>query len=73
MDVDALAAVGLLLTPLGGMAAAIFLLLTRRIKKLENENANLVSYVLTTCVDRSEDMAKLAGIIVATRTKGGDE
>lgn len=73
MDASALTALGVLLTPLAGMATAIFLLLTRRIKKLENENANLVGYVLTTCADKAEGMEQLAEIIVRTRGKEGDE
>lgn len=51
------------------MGAAIFLLLTRRISKLEKENARLVGYVLTTCVERSEGMEALADLIVTSRTK----
>ncbi|MDP9479817.1 MAG: hypothetical protein M3R38_29850 [Actinomycetota bacterium] len=54
-----------LLTPLAAMAGAVFLLLTRRIRKLEQSEARLIGYVLTTCVDKAEGMEKLADIIVA--------
>ncbi len=54
-----------LLTPLAAMAGAVFLLLTRRIKKLEKVEARLIGYVLTTCADKAEGMEKLADIIVA--------
>lgn len=64
MDTAVISAFVTLLTPLGAMAAAIFVLLNRRIKKSESARAELMAYVLTKCVDRSEDMAALADLIV---------
>ncbi len=69
MDTSVIAAFTALLTPLGAMAGAVFWLLTRRIGRLEKENASLMGYVLTTCVERSDEMEKLADIIVSSRTK----
>ncbi len=53
-----------LLTPLAGMAGAVYVLLTRRIRKLEKAEARLIGYVLTTCADKAEGMEKLADIIL---------
>ncbi len=69
MDTSVIAAFTALLTPLGAMAGAVFWLLTRRIGRLEKENGRLMGYVLTTCVERSDEMEKLADIIVSSRTK----
>ncbi len=51
------------------MGGAVFWLLTKRIKRLEKENGELMGYVLTTCVERSDEMEKLADIIVSSRSK----
>ncbi len=69
MDTSVIAAFTALLTPLGAMAGAVFWLLTKRIKRLEKENGELMGYVLTTCVERSDEMEKLADIIVTSRSK----
>lgn len=71
VDADSIAALATLLTPLGAMGGAIFFFLTRRIHKLEKENARLVGYVLTTCVERTEGLEKLADLIVTSRSEEG--
>lgn len=72
MDGDVIAAFATLLTPLTALTGAIITFLLRRIKKLENENANLVGYVLRTCTDKAERIEGLADIIVGSRGKEGD-
>lgn len=67
MDTATITAFVTLLTPLAALAGVIFTMMRSRTSKLENENAELVGFVLTTCADRSEGLEKLANIIVAGR------
>lgn len=63
IDPGTVSAFATLLTPLTGMAIAVFTLMARRNKKLEAQRDNLVRYVLTTCTEKSEGMEKLAALI----------
>lgn len=46
------------------MAGAVFILLTRRIKRLEDENKDLLGFAMTACAEKADGMEKLAAIIV---------
>lgn len=70
MDFDVIGAFATLLTPLGAMAGAIFVLGRRRIQNLEKQNANLLKYVLTTCANRADKLEDLADIIVKNNAGG---
>lgn len=70
MSFDIIGAFAVLLTPLGAMAAAVFALLMARIKRLENENSNMLSILLTSCSDSSEGTRKLAEAIAERGHRG---
>lgn len=65
MDASVITAFATLLTPLGAMAAAVFVLLTRRIRKLERENKQVTAWAIVNCSEKAEGLEKLAEIIVS--------
>lgn len=62
---EAVGALGVLLTPLGAMAGAVFWLLTRRIRKLERDYSQVTAWAIVNCGDKAEGLEKLAEIIVS--------
>jgi hypothetical protein len=63
MDPSVITAFVALLTPLGGMAVAIFTLMSRRISALEEANAELLGFAITSCQEKAENMERLATLI----------